>query len=641
MHPALRRLLSVLALALVALPAARASSPHFLVTSATPPDERVFGLLDTQVEVTIAGPIAEVAVVQTYANHGPAPLDAVYVFPGSTGAAVHGLTMVVGGRVVRARIRPREEARRTHEAARAAGRTSSLLEQERPNLFQMDLANIPPGGTVHVELRYTEWVPQREGVAEFVLPTFVAPRYRRGAGPDEPGSSGGGDGATFGFRLALFSPTPVRALACPTHPVRIEAESEGVARLRLDPDADPTDHSDRDLVVRYQLSGDAPAAGLLLARAPGADEGWFLATLQPPARVEPARIPPRDYVFVVDVSGSMHGFPLETTRGLLRGLIGGLRPEDTFNLLLFAGGSARLAPRPLAANPENLARAIVLLELQQAGGGTELLPALAAALATPQAERTSRTFVVVTDGLVDIEAEAFDLVQRRPAGTTLFAFGIGDSVNRHLIEGLARAGGGEPVVILAEAEAPEAAAGFLRRIESPVLTGVRAHFEGFAASDVEPTALADVFADRPVTLFGRWRGAPTGRIVLSGHGGAGPFTASLDVARAVVLEDSRALELLWARARITALEDRELGGRDPDRVSAITRLGLAHGLLTKHTSFVAVDEGGPDSPAAPPGGPAFPAAGDDVPTTPEPGATGLAAIVAGLLAVSMWRRRWA
>ena len=650
-------------------PVSRSESPYFQVLSPVPDGVDALPLKDTQVDVTIAGVIAEVAVTQTYAHEGTAPIEARYVFPGSTRAAVHGLTMVIGDRVVRAVIQRKEEARHTYEAAKTAGKTASLLEQHRPNVFGMNLANILPGDVIRVELRYTELLVPQEGEYQFVYPTVVGPRYvqdRRSltdvspalpeAGRSEPWtatahlSPGEEPQSTFGLSLALRTGVPIVHLACSTHPVRISSPAPHQARVALDPAADPVKHANRDVIISYRLAGDAVHAGLIASRSASGQGGYFLAMIQPPARVEPAMIPARDYVFVVDVSGSMNGFPLDTSKQLLAELIAALRPTDTFNIVLFAGAAARLSPEPLPATPENLARAIVLLDREQGGGGTNLLPALQASLALPRpATPLARTFVIVTDGYITVEAEAFKVVRSHLDRANVFAFGIGSSVNRHLIEGLARAGQGEAFIVTEPGRAAEAASRFRAYIESPLLTGVQATGEGIELAGMTPAVIPDLFAGRPIVLTGTWSGPLRGQLTVAGTAGFGAYSATLEFAQATVLENSRALELLWARAHIQSLADDETGGSDVERVSAITALGLRHGLLTEHTSFVAVDEivrhAGGASPTVnqavplPAGVSATALSGQTVATTPEPASVALVAVAVGALLAAWWTLR--
>ena len=311
--------------------------------------------------------------------------------------------------------------------------------------------------------------------------------------------------------------------------------------------------------------------------------------MQPPKRITEADIPGREYIFIVDVSGSMHGFPLEISKKLMANLIGNLRPTDRFNVLLFSGGSSVMAEESLPATPENIARAIQLIERQRGGGGTELLPALKRALSLKKAASTSRTIVIATDGYVTVEEEVFDLIRNNLGNANMFAFGIGTTVNRHIIEGMAHVGMGEPFVITTADEAPAKAERFRSMIQSPVLTQVKVDFKGFDAYDVEPPAIPDVLAERPVIVFGKWRGKARGSITLSGIPGEGRFAETIDVGKVKPSEANSALRYLWARHRITVLSDYNRLRTNDKRIQEVTELGLRYNLLTAYTSFVAID----------------------------------------------------
>ena len=285
----------------------------------------------------------------------------------------------------------------------------------------------------------------------------------------------------------------------------------------------------------------------------------------------------------------MHGFPLDISKRLMRELFTNLRPSDAFNVLLFSGGSTVLAPQSLPATPENLRRALEVIDRQQGGGGTELLPALKRALALPRPERAARTVVIATDGYVTVEPEAFALIRRELGKANFFAFGIGSSVNRFLIEGMARAGSGEPFVITKPDQAQVMAERFREYIQSPLLTQIKLDFGAFEVYDVEPVGVPDVFAERPVTVFGKWRGKPTGKITLGGIAGDRSYAATIDVANAETIIDNEALRYLWARTRIAQLGDDNRLQSDDRRIAEITELALKYNLLTAYTSFVAVD----------------------------------------------------
>ncbi|OPY10166.1 MAG: Vault protein inter-alpha-trypsin [Syntrophaceae bacterium PtaB.Bin038] len=572
----------------------RTRSPYFFVNSGDPALDRL-PMKSTSASVRISGVIADVLVAQLYKNEGRRPIEAVYVFPASTRAAVYGMKMTIGKRVVEAKIRKRDEARRDYEKARGEGRSASLLEQHRPNVFQMSVANIMPGDEIRVEMRYTELIVPTDRVYEFVFPAVVGPRYTNQAAERAPAPERWvqnptlheGEAPTYAFDITvdLSAGIPIRELASPSHKVKTVYGSPSSVQVSLDPAE--SRGGNRDYILRYRLDGDRIQSGLLLCEGKG--ENFFLLMLQPPGRIAPSDIPGREYLFIVDVSGSMHGFPLEISKMLMADLLGNLRPSDRFNVLLFSGGSSVLAEESVPATRENIARAVRLIDRQRGGGGTELLPALRRALSLKKAEGTSRTVAIVTDGYVTVEEEAFDLIRDNLGHANVFAFGIGTSVNRHLIEGMARAGMGEPFVVTKPAEAQASAEKFRSMIQSPVLTQVKVAFRGFEAYDVEPLTIPDVFAERPVLVFGKWRGKAKGAIVLSGMSGNGRFAETLEAGSVKPSASNAALRYLWARHRIALLSDYNRLRAGDKRTADLTELGLRYNLLTATTSFVAID----------------------------------------------------
>jgi Ca-activated chloride channel family protein len=569
-----------------AVAADRTESAYFLITSDGASADTL-PLKESRADIQVAGVIAQVRVTQVYRNQGPRPLEAVYVFPGSTRAAVSALRMKIGDRTIEAEIKEREAARQTYEAAREDGRTASLLEQQRPNVFQMNVANILPGDTVEVELTYSELLVPTDGVYELCYPAVVGPRFTGEQAKAESWTENPylGEGAPEPYRyqlaVRLQAGMPIQEIASPSHKVTPRFTSAETAELALGTPGD----GNRDFVLRYRLRGGAIQTGLL--RFEAGDERFFLLMMQPPARVAPQKIPPREYVFIVDVSGSMSGFPLDVSKQLIGDLLRGLRPTDRFNLLFFSGGSYQMSEESVTASPGHIERALRVLSEVHAGGGTELLGALRKALAMPAAEGTSRTFVAITDGFVSVEAEAFDLVRSNLGKANFFAFGIGSSVNHQLIEGLARAGMGESFVVLGPGEAPREAARFRKMIEAPVLTGIHVDYAGIDAYDVDPPNVPDLLAERPLVIVGKYRGDGRGSITVRGTSGDGRVENKVGAGGA---PDPAlgALVPLWARRRVAELGDRETFGHDTQR-GAILALGLRYHLLTSYTSFVAAD----------------------------------------------------
>jgi Ca-activated chloride channel family protein len=623
-------------------------SPYFFVQGDPALDH--LPLKDTSVQIDVSGVIADVKVLQTYRNEGSRPINARYVFPASTRAAVYAMRMRIGDQVIVAKIKEREKAKQEFDKAKGEGKSASLLEQNRPNVFSMSLANVMPGDQIEIELRYTELLAPTDGIYEVVFPTVVGPRYSSQPESSEPKEDrwvnspylhvGNKPSSTLHISARISAGVPIQDLTCPSHRIVPQWQSPSIAQLILD-NADAF-QGNRDFILRYRLTGDQIASGLILYE--GEDENFFLYMAQPPERVANAAMPAREYIFVVDVSGSMEGFPLNTSKRLLRDLIGQLRPSDLFNVVLFAGDSTVLSTRSLPADQQNISNAIRLLDGQRGGGGTELLAAVKQAMSVPREGNVSRSIVLVTDGYISGEQGVFDYIRDNLDQCNVFAFGIGSAVNRYLIEGVANAGMGEPFIVTQEAEAPAIAAKFREYIQTPVLTEIQVRPIGFDVYDVHPAHLPDLFAQRPVILFGKWRGPAGGTLELQGKTGHGDYLTRLDVAAVQPDDANRALRYLWARSRIAELSDYGASNLDADRVIEITSLGLKYNLLTQYTSFIAVREvvrntQGPaedvDQPLPLPQGVSDLAVGSE----PELVWLMTASIVIVLMMILRWRRR--
>jgi Ca-activated chloride channel family protein len=632
----------------------RSLSPYFLVDAAADGVEP-FALEATRVHADISGVIADVTVEQTYRNGGTSPINARYVFPASTRAAVHGLSFQLGTQRVVAKIKEREQAAEDYKAAAASGKTATLLEQDRPNVFSMSVANILPGDRIVVQLRYSELLVPSDGVYQFVYPTVVGPRYKS---PSKPAAADGSDrfvampymplgdspDTKFDIEVSVSAGVPIADLRSATHELDVIWQDRSLARVLLAKNSGFG--GNRDFILDYKLRGAQIQSGLLLYEGQG--ENHFLLMVQPPARVTPEEIPAREYVFVLDVSGSMYGFPLDTAKALITELIGQLRPVDTFNVLLFSGDSRLMMPRSIPATAANVHTAISLIDQERGGGGTELEAALHVVMTLPRDEHVSRSVIVLTDGYIAEERGAFDLITQNIQNTNVFAFGIGSSVNRYLIEGLARAGQGEPFIVTDASAARATAERFRRYIESPVLTEVRVRFDGLDAYDVEPALQPDLFAERPIVVLGKWRGARAGRIEVLGRTAKGVFRAEIPVEHAQSQPENAALPQLWARSRIARLSDFAAQNAGGELERQVTELGLRYSLLTKHTSFIAVLEqirnpGGNalnvDQPSPLPAGVSDVALGGEYASGAEPELPLLLGLLSLGYGVITWRRK--
>jgi len=567
-------------------------SPYFFVQTNDENDQ--LPLKKTSAMVNIAGVIADVTITQEYQNTGKNPIEAIYVFPASTKAAVYSMEMIIGERVILAKIEEKNKARQDYEQAKADGKNASLLEQKRPNVFQMSVANIMPGQIVSVKLCYTELLIPENKIYEFIYPSVVGPRYSNKTETESMEEnwienpytkSGEKELYEFDLNITLAGSMPIDQISSPSHIVNVEYQNKSTANISIN--AEERSKGNKDFVLRYRLSGNQIEAGVLLYE--GEKENFFLAMIQPPKEIHETHIPSREYVFILDVSGSMSGFPIEVSKKLMQELFQKLRPVDCFNVMFFAGGSQVLFQNSMPVNEANIQKAMQMINQQQGGGSTQLLPALKQALAFTGTENYARSFVILTDGYVAIEQEAFDLIRKNLNKANFFSFGIGSSVNRFLIEGIAHVGMGKPFVVLKESEAKQVSEKFRNYIENPVLTNLTYDIEGFNAYDIEPNALPDLLGERPIILYGKYAGKAAGKINITGITGKSTLNFSVDISTEKISAKNAAIQYLWAREKIRLLDDYNNLFPSDDHIKEVTQLGLKYNLLTNYTSFVAID----------------------------------------------------
>lgn len=576
-----------------------------------------FPLKATNIVANISGMIAETYVTQTYVNEGSIPINASYVFPANSNVAVHGMKMIIGNEMITARIQEKEEAKKEYEEAKSEGKSTSLMEQKRPNVFTMDVANIMPGDTVSIELHYTELINPRENIYEFVFPTVVGPRY---APPQESGgdgsvSDGSADSTTpdpksdtsadnddwvsspylenddaplgdYNITVNLSTGVPIAEITSKSHDIRIHQEDAANAQITL---TDSDDYAgNRDFILKYRLAGEEIHSGLVLSQ--GQEENFFMLTVQPPERYEPEDIPPREYIFVLDVSGSMFGYPLDTAKDLLKGLVKDLRETDSFNLILFANDSVLLSPEALPATAQNIKAATKLIDEQKGGGGTSLLPALENAIALPKEDNSARSIVIITDGYISNDSEVISCITDNMNDASFFSFGIGTSVNGCLIKQIAGCGMGESFIVTDSEDAAESAANFRTYIEAPLLTDISVTYDGFDVVDVETSTPSILYASRPIVLFGKWRGTPKGTVTVTGQAGDEEYRQEIAVEEAVSDTESEALRYLWARTRLDRVTGYGNIRNDESVKKEVVELGMKYNMVTPYTSFIAVSE---------------------------------------------------
>jgi len=594
------------------VPAANEITQGELRTVATDGAVLRLPLRHTDVHADIAGVVAHVEVVQTFGNPYDRPIEAVYVFPLPNKAAVDAMEIRLEDRVIRGVIAKRDEARAVYEAARREGRTAALLDQERPNIFTQSVANILPGDTIEVSIRYLETLPYRDGRQEFVFPMVVGPRFIPGT-PIRPGDGGGDPDTTDVPDASRITPPVLRAdqrsghdialevrleagvretgVASPSHRIEVDRRGAGVTRVRLSPD---DSIPNRDFILRYRLDGMEPNLIVLPHRAPGeAGEpvpGYFLALLRPEADPPPSEVTPKEMIFVVDCSGSMSGEPIAKVREAMTYALENLNPLDNFQIIRFSDTAEAFAPAPVPATPWHIARGLEYVGGLSGSGGTIMLEGVKAALGYPEDPQRLRIVAFMTDGYIGNEDQILAYLREHLGAGRLHSFGVGSAVNRHLLDSMAEFGRGSAWYITLREGAGGAVRDFYDRIRRPYLTDIAIDWGGLKVVGVYPRQIPDLFLGQPIQISGRYLEPGLGTLRVTARLGGHPWEGRFEVYLPDRHPEGDAVAALWARASIDDLSKRLIAGSDPLVAEMITTTALTYHLVSAYTSLVAVDE---------------------------------------------------
>lgn len=560
-------------------------------------------LRHTTVSANILGYVADVKVTQQFENPYSGKIEAVYVFPLPENAAVSDFVMTVGTRTIRGVIREREQAERIYAQARAQGYVASLLTQERPNIFTQKVANIEPMHRIDITLQYFNTLTYSDGAFEFVYPMVVGPRFNPPYASDGVGAAAQGAPGQSGQQtevqyirpdrrsthdidvtVTLDTGVELERIECTSHATSISRTGPTTAKVSLSKlDSVPN----KDFVLRAHVAGETVKTAVLAQS--GRDGGHFTMMVVPPRSAERLRRNPLEVVFVLDASGSMNGRPMEQARAAIERGLARLQPGDTFQLINFAESASVLGSAPIDATPANIASARDHLNRIQAAGGTMMMNGLKASLDFPSDRRRSRYVVFVTDGLIGNEQEILGAIHARLGHTRIFSFGVGSAPNRYLMDAMARMGQGVSAFLNANDSSTDTMDQFFDRIQYAALTDIELDFGRAKVSEVYPSRIPDAFVGRPVILAGRFEGRMPSKVKVSGRVGWERETIEATVRQHDDDLAGRAVERVWARAKITDITSRMAWDSDRNLPGNVLSTALSHNLMSAYTAFVAVD----------------------------------------------------
>ncbi len=579
-------------------------------------------LLDTDVDIQISGLVARVTLRQEFENSSHDWVEGIYVFPLPDKAAVDRMRLHIGDRFIEGEIQEKQQAKKTYERARQAGKKASLVEQQRANLFTSAVANIAPGERVVVEIEYLEDIRYSDGQFSIRFPMTLTPRYiPGGALPDRTGSgwSADTDRVADGSEIS-----PPQVSSSKAHQLSLTAHlNAGVQLDTIDSRYHPiivtqqsgqytvtlrsgTVAMDHDFELQWRPAPSAvPRAMSFVETVDGTP--YYLLTMLPPDQASlPMATMPRETIFIIDTSGSMHGVSMQQARRAVQLALKGMKATDRFNVIEFNSVTNALYKESQAATAESVSQALHFVQQLQANGGTEMQPALSLALDSLPAQGYLRQIVFITDGSVGYEDELFSMIEDRLGAARLFTVGIGSAPNSWFMRKAAEAGRGSYTYISALHEVQQKMDGLFKKLEQPQVTDIDVQWPASAVVQTYPATVPDLYLGEPVTVLASISGELRAQdhVRVSGNSLSGAWSVDLPVA---TVTDSTGVAALWARARIGDLIDRERRDGTSDELRAsIAETALRHHLVSKYTSLVAIDK----TPSRPGNSPLF---GEQVP----------------------------
>lgn len=585
-------------------------------------------LLDANMKVSVSGLIAQMSLTQTFENSSSQWMQARYLFPLPETAAVQSLLVKTGGRTIHGRIMTRREARDTFETAKDNGQIAGLVEQQRPNLFTMDIASIAPNSELSVTVTVMLPVDVDRTSRSINLPTTHTPRYSNNQTSDSANVTGEFAtntqvrGPRLDLTLSIEGMEQYNTVSSDTHVLSFGDDLVTMHNVPMD----------RDVVIRWPAAYSNRASSEIYISEHD-NERYAQLLLNPPAQLDAQTYTPREVVLVVDKSGSMAGESIQAARKALAFAIDSLRPEDEFNIIAFNDQSDPLFNQSRPATEANLRKAMRFVTRLEADGGTEMWESLRMALRTPgqtskdfnskyhrgdDAEETSsdknneleeiypassknklRQIVFITDGSVGYEEDMLLEIKQHVGDSRLFTIGIGSAPNQWFLEKAAEAGRGISLSIPDSQSAANAINLLLGNMANPIVTDVSVQFMG-GRGELYPNPIPDLYADKPQLLVSRLS-PDVHEILVSGkqhfngeirHWQQQLTIEQLDTASAATEKTQVPVaKLFWTRLKVASLLDEQRYSADEElHKQTITQLGLNAQLLTPYTSFAAVEK---------------------------------------------------
>ncbi len=538
----------------------------------------VLEIKEQTVRVTINNSIAVTQIDQVFLNTENRQVEALYTFPVPREASVSNFSMWIAGKEMIGEVVEKERAKQIYESYKQKRRDPGLLEQVDYKQFEMRIFPIPAGAEQRIRIEYYQQLDIDHDWATYVYPLATDVR---GKAIDSQVKG------KFSMTVDIKSEVPIESLHSESHADDFVVVNHQSNYAQASMELNQGDLS-RDIVMAMQTK--RPRTGLdLVTSQPKGEDGYFMMTLTPGSDLSETA-EPMDYVFLLDVSGSMaRDDKLAISRQSVVAFIDSLGPEDRFDCLAF-----NMAPTPLfqslkLAEQANMDEARTFFEAQRARGGTVLQPALSAAYAYSDNDRPLNV-VLLSDGMTEVgeQGELMRLIQSRPAGVRVFCIGVGNEVNRPLLDQMASEAGGLAAFVSTEDSFARQAQLMRRKLVRPAIEDISIEFGDAGVHDIEPAQLGDLFYGSPLRLFGRYASTGDVEVTLRGkiQGASWKQTVQMNLPESD--EGNSEIERMWAAKRVERLLNDERSNPQVNR-REIVRLCEGYSIVSTYASMLVLE----------------------------------------------------
>ena len=569
-------------LALVALMAVFGSAGQVNASGLLVADGGFGGVLEIKeqdVRITINNGIAVTEVNQVFLNTENRIVEALYTFPVPKGASVSNFSMIIGGKEMIGEVVEKKRARQIYESYKSTRVDPGLLEQVDYKTFEMRVFPIAANAEQHIKVTYYQQLDFDHDWATYVYPLATSTK-----GVDDRTTG------KFALTVDINSEIPIKALTSPSHQNDFVMANHTPKYARASLETTAGDLS-RDVVIAFQTK--RPSTGLdLIASKQGNEDGYFLMTLTSGEELDKEASGSMDYVFLLDISGSMaNKGKLGLSTNAAAAFIDSLGPEDRCEVMSFNNlpNFHFKELRPVTAETKTDARSFIA-DLKSKGG-TELHPALTSAFKYKDPDRALNV-VILSDGMTNRteQQELLSAAETAQAGTRVFCIGVGNDVNKPLLNQVAEQAGGLAAFISQGDDFKRQAEAFRRKLVHPVATELSIEIDGVPVYDALPGKLPNLFHGSPIRMIGRYKNSGKAVVTVKGNVMGRPFEQQVEMEFPAVDKDNPQIERMWAYSNVQKLmNDIRKKGESQELKDEIVRLCEGYSIVSEYASFIVLE----------------------------------------------------